>query len=850
MKTADTPRWHVWLAALLIAIAFFGYLPLTGSVYYGGDIARIYLPQQTVTADALGRGELPWWSSQIGAGYPLLAEGETGGLYPLTLALHVLFAPDVLVTASVLLHLFLAGLGAAWLARVLGVSHSGALFSALVYALGGFMIAHAGHLSIVSATAWLPWLLALLQVAVKASELRVRIQYSLALGAVTALQFLAGHAQMSLLIFLPALAWAIYLILTGADRMTTTKRLLFPATGVLLGTVLAAPQILASVQLAGLSQRAGGLDSAFFTSYSFHPFLTATFLSPFLLGNPYPSGSIELMGYVGLVPLALSWIALRRDRTPVLWLLLGLAIAGLLLAFGRWNPLYGWLERVPPFNLFRVPARYLLWTSIALALLAGIGFDRIKTGTNEQHQRGALFGGLAVALAVLAVILALRAQDADALVALWRWLPLIHAGGLVLWLLGARLKTPGLFWRVGVILLCADLFTYGLVLNATYNRSYPVEEVRAEPAIIDFLRADDSMYRVWTKETILPALSVQRESLYPNIAAAHDVQSANIYMPLLPRAYQDYVASIDADRLNRLNVGYYVIPQLLPVDEASELYDVLNPLTALPYGIEHPIDVAGVTQVQLVSFVSHAADLPDGTLAATLALTTEDGALLELPVRVGIETAEWAIEREDVAAVVQHSMAPLASTFPARSSYRNVEHPGHTYLATWNLDAPARITALQIIPALPEAYVRIERIRFVTTSGEAVLASHLLGLADHEIVYRTEDAVVYRNLDAWPRAYTVPQGQVVETGASYTLATGLSAETLGAVEIVSYQDHRVVLRATVDEPALLVLADMAYPGWKATVDGNAVPIDQVDGLFRGVALDPGDHSVEFVYRPW
>ncbi len=839
----------MWLMALLIAIAFFGYLPLTGSVFYGGDIARLYLPQQTVTADALGRGELPWWSSQIGAGYPLLAEGEMGGLYPLNLALHALFAPDVLVTISVVLHLLLAGLGSALLARVLGISRSGALFSALAYGLGGFMIAHAGHLSVVSTTAWLPWLLALLHLAAQPTETRERVVHSLALGGVTALQFLAGHAQMSLLMFLPALAWAAYLVLSVPDTTAGLKRLLLPALGVLLGTVLAAPQILPTLQLAGLSQRAGGLDSAFFTSYSFHPLLTATFISPFLLGNPYPSGSIELMGYVGLVPLALSWISLRRDRTPIRWLLLGLAIAGLLLAFGRWNPLYGWLERVPPFNLFRVPARYLLWTSIALALLAGIGFDRVKTAAGQQRQRGALLGGLAVALAVLAVILALSAQDADALVTLWRWLPLVHAGGLVLWLRGARLQTPGLFWHVGIILLCADLFTYGLVLNATYNRSCPIEEVRAEPAILDLLRADDSMYRVWTKETILPALSVQRESLYPNIAAAYDVQSANMYLPLVPRAYQDYVASIDASRLNRLNVRYYVIPQLLPVDEASELYDVLDPFAALPYGIEHPIDVAGVTQVRLESFVSHAADLPDGTLAATLALTTEDGVLLEFPVRVGIETAEWAIEREDVAEVVQHSIAPLASTFPARSSYRNIAHAGHTYLATWDLDAPARITAMQIIPALPEAYVRIERVRFITTSGEEVLASHLLHRGDHEIVYRTEDAVVYRNLDAWPRAYTIPLSNVEDTGGDYELATGLAAETLGTVEIVSYQDQRVVLRATVDEPALLVLADMAYPSWKATVDGDAVPIAVVDGLFRGVALNPGDHFVEFVYRP-
>ena len=203
--------------------------------------------------------------------------------------------------------------------------------------------AHAGHLSIVSAMVWLP-------ISDAASPDRKpptrSVVTSLALGAVTALQFLAGHAQMTLLMFLPALAWALYLVLVSPDRLGTLKRLLLPAAGVLLGTILAAPQILTTVQLAGLSQRAGGLDSTFFTSYSFHPFLVATFLSPFLLGNPYPSGSIELMGYVGLIP----WPQLDRPearRRPMRWLLLGLAIAGLLVLWTL-EPALWWLERVPP----------------------------------------------------------------------------------------------------------------------------------------------------------------------------------------------------------------------------------------------------------------------------------------------------------------------------------------------------------------------------------------------------------------------------------------------------------------------------------------------------------------------
>ena len=36
-------------------------------------------------------------------------------------------------------------------------------------------------------------------------------------------------------------------------------------------------------------------------------------------------------------------------------------------------------------------------------------------------------------------------------------------------------------------------------------------------------------------------------------------------------------------------------------------------------------------------------------------------------------------------------------------------------------------------------------------------------------------------------------------------------------------------------------------GWSATVDGRPVPVLRADAIFRGVALHPGRHRVEFSY---
>ena len=70
-----------------------------------------------------------------------------------------------------------------------------------------------------------------------------------------------------------------------------------------------------------------------------------------------------------------------------------------------------------------------------------------------------------------------------------------------------------------------------------------------------------------------------------------------------------------------------------------------------------------------------------------------------------------------------------------------------------------------------------------------------------------------------------------------------------SLTITGYEPERVVLRADVKRPAFLVLADAAFPGWEATVDGVPVPVLQANLMFRAVALEPGAHEIVFAYRP-
>ena len=64
-----------------------------------------------------------------------------------------------------------------------------------------------------------------------------------------------------------------------------------------------------------------------------------------------------------------------------------------------------------------------------------------------------------------------------------------------------------------------------------------------------------------------------------------------------------------------------------------------------------------------------------------------------------------------------------------------------------------------------------------------------------------------------------------------------------------YQDDRFELDVSVAQTSFLVLSEMYYPGWQATVNGSPTPIYRTNGLLRGIEVRPGQNHVVFNYRP-
>ena len=131
---------------------------------------------------------------------------------------------------------------------------------------------------------------------------------------------------------------------------------------------------------------------------------------------------------------------------------------------------------------------------------------------------------------------------------------------------------------------------------------------------------------------------------------------------------------------------------------------------------------------------------------------------------------------------------------------------------------------------------------------------------------RIGNSFVYENERVMPRAFAMTKTEIVPgwQEAQARLAGGFDPTQSALLEggnaldgplgyqeaqITHFSPNRIAIQADVEQAALLVLSEIWYPGWQVTVDGVERPIYRVNGIVRGVALEPGAHTVVWRYRP-
>jgi uncharacterized membrane protein YfhO len=70
-----------------------------------------------------------------------------------------------------------------------------------------------------------------------------------------------------------------------------------------------------------------------------------------------------------------------------------------------------------------------------------------------------------------------------------------------------------------------------------------------------------------------------------------------------------------------------------------------------------------------------------------------------------------------------------------------------------------------------------------------------------------------------------------------------------AIIFETFSPNEIRLRVDSPADAYLVLSEVWYPGWRATVDGEPVPVLRANHAFRAVRLQPGEHEVHLKFDP-
>lgn len=410
-----------WISLLVfINLVYFGDALFSSNTFFFRDVSFFHYPLKRLVTEAYARGEWPLWNPYLQLGQPLLANPNSMAVYPTQLLFHLL-PFQTAYELHFVLHSILAGISAYYLASALGLKRHCAFLTAAVYNFSGTTLSFLNLFNILPVIVFLPLLtLAVIRLLQAPSFTRVACSsWALALFLIA----VEPTAALTVGFFLAPLAVAFYFFGEGPKTSLRTAAFTLGLTA-LSGLLLAAVQLLPTLELTRNSGRQGGLSFEIVSFWSLHPLNLMQAVFPSIFGDIFKLHESMawakalfdkrepylLSCYVGILPLFLAAWGLTFWRRRWLALTLGgIAAWGLLLALGKHFPLFHWLfEFVPLFRYGRFPVKYLLIANLCGALLAGLALESLEAMRDKLWKSKRIALAVAVLLGAMVFCLGLE----------------------------------------------------------------------------------------------------------------------------------------------------------------------------------------------------------------------------------------------------------------------------------------------------------------------------------------------------------------------------------------------------------------------------------------------------------
>ncbi len=775
--------------------------------FFGISDAWVYTGAALFYVDhGIHHGEFPLWNPLVFCGQPIAGNPQYLLFYPPNLVRSLLtFEPtpwktQVGLAVLAVAHVVFAALGAFALGRRRGLTRSAAGFAGVVFVFSAAMTQrYFMHHHMVFVVAWLPWCLLALDWAMASITWRSAAGRFGVLGIVFAMCLLAGSPGIT---YFVAIALVLYWFLARMESIIRDRRagralhdVCGGAFAVSIALGLSAVFLLPAIEFASHTQRTGGDAPRIETAPGYE---NMNAIEALLF---YPGGnSHEGVKGIGVAALLLCVPALfsRRRGDAIVFLLIGM----LLVSMGRTD---SWLTHqvvgaLAPFPISS-PGRMTLVAALPLALLAGLGLDRLREPFARRATRLAATGAVVASGAFAAVTLYSltigpgdeRGFDAahslvfagitTAGIAAALWLPARR------WLtvsVAALVLAEGLYWqttRIATVARRDELFYHGTRASANIQPDF------------------------WAANT--------RDSRFSPNSNLYSLEGQiNGYDPLQLRGFGELIAPEGDTSFYRgvVEVARWSDRPYLLMKRAFWLQREVVTGSMPPRGTPFPVTTTAfldtgsaehvpIIQLESVARTPHSANVECVKLADGPINLSSSGDLNGASTRLSVVKDDSSRHRTLRLFVSSDVRAELEVRLPEKVADRAAG-----LCALLNVD-PERAPQEFNVP-LPDGLISTIEIASLFPGGAGTVT-----IATVELVLDRDDESGHI-------------GAITRTGNTVF------------VELLDVPGFRV-----------LSYIDFHYPGWRAYADGVEAPLLRTFSYFKGVEVPPGSHTVRFEYRP-
>lgn len=598
--TVTAPEYKIGWGWLLLGLSILVFLLFAntlarGHLIQGSDQLLAGYMFKSFAQDAIRTtGQMPLWNPYIFAGLPYIDALHGDALY-ITAFLRLVFPVGTVMSLVFIIQIIVAGIFTYGFLRTLKTSQVVALIGAIAYMFTGVMVTHvvSGHDGKIIVSSLLPAGLFLIQKAFDPETRRQLMWFSL-LGLVIGLALLSPHVQMT---YYMLMMMAFYIIFKLLALGIKEKRWGFGAKSLglsfgslALGFAISAIQFLPSIAYLAFSPRGeGGRGWEWNTSWSMPR------LEVFDLFNARFSGILENYWgpnafkqhseYFGIIIMALAIVGIilawKRKETKFF---MGFSLFGLLMSLGGNTFFYRIpYEIFPLLKSFRAPAMIFFTVAFSSVVLAAMALEEIiNAPPKPQKERRkkpdiallvfSIIGGLMAILAIWssadpsgfgnfvsglargelmqtngperaqALLSRMQANIRNASNGFWLSF-LFLAGGLLVILLWRRFKKLTLIWGLALAgLVFVDLWLVDRhfvdIVRDRNGNPISAEELYAPDEVINYLKADNGIYRVFP-------LQYMGNDLYrrDDYLMLHGIQSVGGYHGNQLERYQEFIGA-------------------------------------------------------------------------------------------------------------------------------------------------------------------------------------------------------------------------------------------------------------------------------------------------------------------